>query len=173
MPRKKEFYARHKQGLQESIEDPTANGIRTKPRTEKRKRTQEEDELMSAKLSGRILKAAREQQEELDADEIEDGPTLGAKQEQRHYTAGAVSGHGAFSTRDAMTSQQEHRHFTAGAVSRHSRSSTSNAISLQQEHRHCTAGAVSQHGRARTSISIHFPATPAALQSTSTAINLQ
>ncbi|GLI60347.1 hypothetical protein VaNZ11_002468 [Volvox africanus] len=65
---------KHKQSLQDEIEDPDANGVRTKPRAEKKRRRpdEEEEELLDAKTSGRILKAAREQQQELDAEELFD-----------------------------------------------------------------------------------------------------
>ncbi|GLC39592.1 hypothetical protein PLESTB_000809400 [Pleodorina starrii] len=65
---------KHSQSLHEQIEDPESYGVRTKPRAEKKRRRadDEEEELLDVKLSGRILKAAREQQQELDAEELFD-----------------------------------------------------------------------------------------------------
>lgn len=65
---------KHKQDLGEQIEDPASYGVRTKPRAEKKRaRAPDEDDdagaLLSAKDSGRILREARLQQEELDAEE--------------------------------------------------------------------------------------------------------
>ncbi|GAX76291.1 hypothetical protein CEUSTIGMA_g3736.t1 [Chlamydomonas eustigma] len=77
-PKKRERRPYHRHALEEQINDPAAQGVRTIPRQEKkRKRSgqEEENEALSAKLSGRILKAARDQQEEIDAEEQEkDGP---------------------------------------------------------------------------------------------------
>ncbi|KAG2432729.1 hypothetical protein HYH02_012863 [Chlamydomonas schloesseri] len=76
MPGKKRIRKpKHRQSLHEQIEDPETYGVRTRPRTEKKRRRAEEDdgeELLDVKLSGRILKAAREQQQELDAEELFD-----------------------------------------------------------------------------------------------------
>ncbi|KAG2424167.1 hypothetical protein HXX76_014700 [Chlamydomonas incerta] len=76
MPGKKRIRKpKHRQSLHEQIEDPETYGVRTRPRGEKKRRRAEEDdgeELLDVKLSGRILKAAREQQQELDAEELFD-----------------------------------------------------------------------------------------------------
>ncbi|KAL6760987.1 Bystin-domain-containing protein [Haematococcus lacustris] len=77
---------RHRQGLGEQIENPANNGVRVYARAgSKRKHAAEEpeNELLSAKLSGRILKSAREQQAEIDA---EDG------QDALHQRLGGVRG---------------------------------------------------------------------------------
>ncbi|GFR48122.1 hypothetical protein Agub_g9949 [Astrephomene gubernaculifera] len=65
---------KHRKSLHEQIEDPQSYGVRTRPRAEKKRRRaeEEEEELLDVKMSGRILKAAREQQQELDAEELFD-----------------------------------------------------------------------------------------------------
>ncbi|EFJ50348.1 bystin-like protein [Volvox carteri f. nagariensis] len=75
MPKKAKIRKpKHSQSLHEQIEDPESYGVRTKPRSEKKRHRAEDDddELLDVKLSGRILKAAREQQQELDAEELFD-----------------------------------------------------------------------------------------------------
>ncbi|KAF8062016.1 hypothetical protein HT031_004276 [Scenedesmus sp. PABB004] len=65
---------RHKQDLGEQIEDPNSYGVRTKPRAEKRRRRTEDEEDAEAvpqDVSARILREARAQQEELDAEELD------------------------------------------------------------------------------------------------------
>lgn len=71
MPKARIRKPKHRQSLHEQIEDPESYGVRTKPRAEKKRRRaeDEEEELLDVKLSGRILKAAREQQQELDDEE--------------------------------------------------------------------------------------------------------
>ncbi|MEW5310506.1 MAG: hypothetical protein WDW38_002299 [Sanguina aurantia] len=62
----------HKQSLEQQIEEPETQRVKPTTRPDKRKRGEEdEDEPISAKLSGRILKQAREQQHEIDHEELE------------------------------------------------------------------------------------------------------
>uniref|UniRef100_A0A383VD46 Bystin n=1 Tax=Tetradesmus obliquus TaxID=3088 RepID=A0A383VD46_TETOB len=61
---------KHKQDLGAQIEDPESYGVRTKPRAEKRrKRDEDDEEAVPQDVSARILREARAQQEELDAED--------------------------------------------------------------------------------------------------------
>eukprot|EP00877_Chromochloris_zofingiensis_P005227 jgi/Chrzof1/14705/Cz09g12210.t1 len=73
--KRREKIQRHKQDLGDQLEDPNTYGVRIKPRAEKKRRRAEEDtdELVSQKISSRILKEARAQQEEIDFDDQQDG----------------------------------------------------------------------------------------------------
>ncbi|KAF6259059.1 bystin-like protein [Scenedesmus sp. NREL 46B-D3] len=63
---------KHKQDLGAQIEDPETYGIRTKPRAEKRrKRDEEDEEAVPQDVSARIMREARAQQDELDAEDLQ------------------------------------------------------------------------------------------------------
>ncbi|KAI3435957.1 hypothetical protein D9Q98_002015 [Chlorella vulgaris] len=73
--KKRDYVERHKQSLGEVIENPETYGVRTQPRPSKRRKEGEEEdeaaaeEFVPAALSSRILREARSQQDEVDADD--------------------------------------------------------------------------------------------------------
>eukprot|EP00879_Flechtneria_rotunda_P004242 GHRR01004490.1.p1 GENE.GHRR01004490.1~~GHRR01004490.1.p1 ORF type:complete len:506 (+),score=188.53 GHRR01004490.1:176-1693(+) len=82
---------KHKQDLGTQMEDPNSHGVRTHPRAEKRRKQHggdEDEEFVPQGVSARILREARAQQEELDAEELQQRTTAqGAAQ----IPTGAIS----------------------------------------------------------------------------------
>jgi len=88
--KRRERVERHQESLGEQLENPETYGVRTKPRAEKRRKgrtaqadgSDEDDEAyVPQKLSGRILEAARQQQEEVDAEAKRGASGLGHARE--------------------------------------------------------------------------------------------
>lgn len=93
MGRKKRTYVEHhKQTLGEQIENPETYGVRTKPRAAKRHRGDSDDEegAVPGELSHRILEVAREQQEEVAAEDSDDAGAVGG--DAREALAAAMRG---------------------------------------------------------------------------------
>ncbi|EFN54310.1 hypothetical protein CHLNCDRAFT_135512 [Chlorella variabilis] len=73
--KKRDYVQQHKQSLGEVLENPETYGVRTQPRPSKRRKSDEEqeeeagEEFVPAAMTRRILREARTQQEEVDADE--------------------------------------------------------------------------------------------------------
>lgn len=81
--KRREYVEKHKQSLGEVLEDPETYGVRTQPRPGKRRKGSEEEEeaaeeFVPAAMTQRILKQARSQQEEVDADDAPAALQLGA-----------------------------------------------------------------------------------------------
>ena len=91
--KKRERVEKHKQSLGDQIENPESYGVRTKPRPQKRRRSQNvesddegDDAFVPGNRSGKILDVAREQQREIDAD-VKDGTNTGARLHQGAHKA--------------------------------------------------------------------------------------
>ena len=71
--KRRQYVEHHKQSLGDQMEDPETYGVRTKPRPEKRRKgeSDDEEEHVPGVLSNRILEVAREQQEEVEAEDID------------------------------------------------------------------------------------------------------
>jgi len=67
---KRERIERHRHGLTEQIEDPETQGVRTRPRSKRQKSEEQvENEVLEEKMTAKIMKEAREQNEDLEAEE--------------------------------------------------------------------------------------------------------
>lgn len=96
--KKRDYVEKHKQSLGDQLENPETWGVRTQPRPNKRQRGGEEDEgeegegFVPADMTARILKQARSQQEELDAEEMPAGAAALQLAGSRGVVAAAAKG---------------------------------------------------------------------------------
>lgn len=95
--KKREYVERHKQSLEEVLENPETYGVRTHPRQGKRPRGEGYDEEaaeepVSAAMTARILKEARSQREEVDAEDVPAGAAALQLAGSRGVVAAAAKG---------------------------------------------------------------------------------
>ncbi|KAL4458621.1 hypothetical protein ABPG75_013486 [Micractinium tetrahymenae] len=96
--KKRDYVEKHKQSLGDVLENPETWGVRTQPRPSKRRRGGEDEEgedeegFVPADMTARILKQARSQQEELDAEEVPAGAAALQLAGSRGVVAAAAKG---------------------------------------------------------------------------------
>lgn len=98
--KKRDYVEKHKQSLGDQLENPETYGVRTQPRPHKRRKSEgeeeeeelEQEEFVPAGMTNRILKEARAQQEELEAEAVPAAAAALAASGARGLVAAAAKG---------------------------------------------------------------------------------